>query len=153
VFVMVGLILLTLVGFIGWFLLEKWTLRRRAARIGLEALPPSEQLRLARQLGFYDDLMKLLARHQISRPRHLTALEFSRSLTFLPAAAFETVRRLTQLYNRVRFGDAELDGGQRRRLGTVISRLEGELGALAAAGGLGGRATLRPVGAVSGAIS
>ena len=79
------------------------------------------------------------------------------------AAAFETVRRLTQLYNRVRFGDAELDGGQRRRLGTVISRLEGELGALAAAGGIGGRATSRPVGAsapaavasgvISGAIS
>ena len=112
---MIGLILIALVGFVGWFLLEKWTLRRRAARIGLEALPPAEQLRLARQLAFYDEMLRLLARFGVTRPRHLTALEFSRTLTFLPAAAYETVRRLTHVYNRVRFGHSELDGGQRRR--------------------------------------
>ncbi len=78
VFFMMGLILLTLAGFVGWFLWEKWMLRRRAARIGLESLPREEQLRPARQLGFYDDLLQLLARHQISRPRHLTPQVFSR---------------------------------------------------------------------------
>jgi hypothetical protein len=130
VFVMMGLIVTALVGFVGWFLLEKWTLRRRAARIGLEALPAAEQLRLARQLGFYDDLLLLLARRGVERPRHLTALEFSRSLTFMPATAYETVRRLTQVYNRVRFGHGELDPGQRKRLVTVIGRLERELDSL-----------------------
>jgi hypothetical protein len=132
VFVLMGLIVLVLVGCVGWFLLEKWTLRRRAARIGLEALPPAEQLRLARQLGFYDDLLKILARHAITRPRHLTPLEFSRSLTFLPAAAFDSVQRLTNLFYRVRYGEAELDGGQRRRLGRVIARVEADLEALRA---------------------
>ena len=127
VFLMVGLILLALVGFVGMFVWEKWRLRRRAARIGLEALPPDEQLRLARQLGFYDDLLQLLARHQITRPRHLTPLEFSRSLTFLPASAYETIHRLTELFYRVRFGQAELDGGQRKRLATTLGRLAGEL--------------------------
>lgn len=132
VFVLVGLIALVLVGCVGWFLLEKWYLRRRAARIGLEALPPAEQMRLARQLAFYDDLLRLLDRHRITRPRHQTAMEFSRSLTFLPATAYETVRRLTRLYNRVRYGGAELDPGQRRRLNTIIGRLERELGPMSA---------------------
>lgn len=134
VFVLIGLILLVLVGCIGWFLLEKWALRRRAARIGLEALPPAEQLRLARQLAFYDDLVRLLSRHGIHRARHLTPLEFSRSLTYLPATAYETVRRLTTLFYRVRFGDGDLDGGQRRRLGTVITRLEHDLESIRNAG-------------------
>ena len=91
VFAVVGLIVAALVGFVGFFLWEKWRLHRRAVRIGLESLPPGEQMRLARQLGFYDDLLQLLARHQIVRPRHLTPLEFSRSLTFLPADAYETL--------------------------------------------------------------
>jgi len=34
------------------FLWEKWTLRRRAARIGIRSLPHDEQMRLAQQLGF-----------------------------------------------------------------------------------------------------
>jgi protein-glutamine gamma-glutamyltransferase len=134
VFVMMGLIVLALVGFVGWFLLEKWALRRRAQRIGLESLPPAEQLRLARQLEWYDDLLQLLAEHRIMRPRHLTALEFSRSLTFLPAGPYETVRRLARMYNRVRFGHGELDAGQRRRLTTVIGRLQRELDSLRAGG-------------------
>jgi len=137
VFFMIGLILIALVVFVGWFLLEKWTLRRRAARIGLEALPPAEQLRLARQLAFYDEMLRLLARFGVTRPRHLTALEFSRSLTFLPAAGYETVRRLTHVYNRVRFGHSDLDAGQRRRLMTVIGRLERELDANLPARGAG----------------
>jgi hypothetical protein len=134
VFFMIGLILLTLVGFVGLFVWEKYRLRRRAARIGLEALPPGEQLRLARQLGFYDDLVQLLARHQITRPRHLTPLEFARSLTFLPAAAYETIHRLTELFYRVRFGQSELDPGQRKRLATTIGKLSEELAPSRAAG-------------------
>ena len=135
VFILMGLILLVLVGCVGWFLFEKWTLRRRAARIGLESLPPAEQLRLARQLAFYDDLIRILARHGVTRPRHLTPLEFSRSLTFLPAGAFDAVQRLTGLFYRVRYGEAELDAGQRRRLMRVIGRVEAELTALRPAAG------------------
>jgi hypothetical protein len=127
VFGLVGLMMAVLVGSVGWFVFEKWRLRRRAARIGLESMSPSDQLRLARQLGFYDDLLQLLGRHEIARPRHLTPMEFSRSLLLLPADAYETVRRLTSLFYRVRYGHAELSPAQQRRLGTVISRLEFEL--------------------------
>jgi hypothetical protein len=123
VFVFFTLMIVTLAAFVGWFLWERWTLRRRAARIGLESLPPADQARLARQLGFYDDLVKLLARHQISRPRHLTPMEFARSLSFLPSDAYAAVLRLTDIFYRVRYGRAELHPGQQRRLSTVINRL------------------------------
>lgn len=109
------------------FLWEKWTLRRRAARMGIGSLPLDEQMRLARQLGFYDDLMLLLARHRIVRPAHLTPREFGESLLFLPSDAYQTVLRLTKLFYRVRFGRAEMSLAQRRRLETVIAQLDGSL--------------------------
>jgi Ca2+/Na+ antiporter len=122
-----GLITVAGLAFIARFAWEKWQLRRRAQRIGITSLPHDEQMRLARQLGFYDDLLQLLGRHQISRPRHLTPLEFSRSLLFLPAGAYETVSRLTELFYKVRFGRAELSTARRRHLSAVIERLESEL--------------------------
>ena len=112
---------------VGWYAWERWLLRRRAIRIGIESLPEDEQLRLARQLGFYDDLLRLLDHHRILRPAHLTPMEFSRSLSFLPSDAYDTIQRLTGLFYRVRFGRAELTDPQRRRLSTVISRLSSEL--------------------------
>ena len=125
---LVAVLTVGLVGAVGWFGWERWRVRRRARRIGLAALAPDEQAKLVRQLGFYDDLLQLLDRHAIRRPPHLTPREFSRSLTFLPAGPFETVRRLTEVYYRIRFGHAELDDGQARRLSTVVVRLEAEMG-------------------------
>ena len=111
----------------GWFVWERWLLRRRAQRIGIESLPESEQLRLARQLGFYDDLLRLLDRHRIAPPPHYTPMEFSRSLAFLPADAYDTVQRLTALFYRVRYGGTELPAARQRRLGNVIARLNDAL--------------------------
>jgi len=103
---------------------QRLQLRRRAARIGIDSLPSIEQLRLARQLGFYDDLVRLLARRQLTRRPHQTPLEFSRSLLVLPTEAYDTVRRLTALYYRVRYGSATLSPGQQRSLANVIQRLD-----------------------------
>jgi hypothetical protein len=116
---------LAMAGCVGWFLWERWRLRKRASRIGIETLPASAQARLVRQLGFYDELLRLLERHDIVRPRHLTPLEFSNSLSFLPAEAYDTISRLTQVFYRIRYGLAELDGGQQRRLSNVIGQLAG----------------------------
>jgi len=107
-----------------WFVWEKYRLRRRAARIGLDALPASDQLKLARQLGFYDDLMQLLERHQIVRPSHLTPWEFSESLAYLPNETFETIRRLTAIFYQIRYGRRELTVPRQRLLGNVIQRLQ-----------------------------
>jgi len=103
---------------------QRIRLRRRAARIGIDSLPSVEQLRLARQLGFYDDLVCLLARRQLTRRPHQTPLEFSRSLLVLPSGAYDTVSRLTALYYRVRYGSAMLSPGQQRCLSNVIQRLD-----------------------------
>jgi protein-glutamine gamma-glutamyltransferase len=116
---------LAMAGCVCWFLWERWRLRKRASRIGIETLPASAQARLVRQLGFYDELLRLLERHDIVRPRHLTPLEFSNSLSFLPAEAYDTISRLTQVFYRIRYGLAELDGGQQRRLSNVIGQLAG----------------------------
>jgi hypothetical protein len=117
------LMIVAMFAFVIWFLWERWMLRRRAARIGLESLPTSDQLRLVRQLGFYDDLLQLLSKHHITRPRHLTPMEFSQSLAFLPNESFDTIRRLTELFYKVRYGNAQLSHGLQRKLGNVIERL------------------------------
>jgi transglutaminase-like putative cysteine protease len=116
---MVAALLAAVVG----FFLEKWRLRRRAARIGIDALPIAEQQRLARQLAFYDHLILMLGRHQLVRPGCLTPLEFVESLLFLPSDVYDTINRLTKLFYRVRYGGAELTVGQRKRLETVLAQL------------------------------
>jgi transglutaminase-like putative cysteine protease len=121
--IMIYLMVAGLLSAVAWFFIEKWRLRRRARRIGLGALPPHDQLRLARQLGFYDDLVRLLERHRIYRPRHLTPMEFSQSVSFLPADAFHSIRRMTEIFYRVRFGKTELTPRQRQLLHRAIDEL------------------------------
>jgi hypothetical protein len=124
---LIGIMMAGVVLAVAYFLFERWKLRRRARRIGLTALPPTLQLKLARQLGFYDELVRLLARHDIERPNHLTPMEFSGSLSFLPNEAFDTIRRLTEVFYRVRYGQMQLTPAQQRRLGRVIERVDGAM--------------------------
>jgi hypothetical protein len=125
---LVGLLSLAIFGSVGWFFYERWKLRRRAARIGIVDLPASTQVKLMRQLGFYDDLVQLLERHGITRLPHHTSLEFCDSLAFLPSQNYDTIYRLTRLFYRIRYGQVELDAGQQRRLGNVIERLSRQMG-------------------------
>jgi protein-glutamine gamma-glutamyltransferase len=110
--------------FIGWFLIDRWRLRRRAKRIGIESLSTPEQLRLVRQLGFYNDLLRILERHQIQRPRHLTPLEFSRSLAYLPAQVYDDIHRLTELFYRIRYGPTRRSTYSQRYLAKVVNRIQ-----------------------------
>lgn len=104
------------VGAVAGFLWERRKLRKRVRRIGLDNMPAPEAIRLARQLGFYDELTRLLERHRIVRPVHLTPMEFSESISFLPNEAFDSVRRLTRMFYRIRYGGVELTTSQTRRL-------------------------------------
>ena len=121
----IGLLVLGLLGTVGWFALDRYRMRRRAARIGLADLPADAQARLVRQLAFYDGLVQLLGRHRITRPPHLTPLEFSQSLSFLPPAAYQLIGRLTEVFYRIRFGGADVDDGRQRRLMNMVDRLDG----------------------------
>ncbi len=109
------------------FLVQKANLRRRAARIGLNALPMDQQLRLARQLRFYDLLTRALQRHSIERPPHLTPMEFAQALVFLPNQAYQSIRRLTGILYRVRFGGAVLNTARQRRLEETVRRIADSL--------------------------
>ena len=124
---LIGLMILVLIGAIGWFLLEKLKLQRRARRIGLDALPLHDKMRLARQLGFYDELLRVLARHEIVRPPHLTPMEFSRSISFLPSNVYDSIQRLTNLFYRIRYGRQEISPDLQRRLRELIHRLESSI--------------------------
>jgi hypothetical protein len=121
--ILINLAILTAFSAIGWYLWQKWKLQQRARRIGLENLPASAQMRLARQLAFYDDLVKLLERHNIVRPRHLTPMEFSDSITFVPNEVYDAVRRLTQIFYRIRYGNHQITSMQRQRLHKVINQI------------------------------
>lgn len=89
-------------GFLIWFAVSQYRIRRRAVRIGIESLPVPQRIRLVRQLAFYDMLMQLLHRGNIHRPRHATHMEFADLLVFLPAGIFRSIRRLTGIFYRVR---------------------------------------------------
>ena len=119
-----------IVGAVTWFMLERHRIRRRAIKIGLNTLPVSEQIRLARQLGFYEQMTAMLHRRRITRPAHLTPREFSRTLTFLPTEAFEMIERLTGIFYRVRYGGARVQSTQQRRLAEAIARLDAAMGPL-----------------------
>ena len=111
-----------------FFLLERWRLARRARRIGLTDLPTGDLRRLARQLAFYDDMVRALERRKIIREPHLTPLEFSRSVGFLPAEVFQVIQRLTRVFYLVRYGGVDLQAPQQRRLARVVERLDVALG-------------------------
>jgi hypothetical protein len=121
------LMIIVIVILIIMYVIQQRRLRRRAARIGLDGLPVDQQIRLARQLAFYDQLTQALHRHNIFRPLHLTPLEFSESLVFLPGQVFDAIRRLTNLFYRVRFGNATLPPERQRRLENLVQRLTEEL--------------------------
>lgn len=126
--VLIVLMVLVMIGSIIWFAWERWRLSRRAERIGLDTLPPEQRLRLARQLGFYDDLVRMLERRGLVRPRHLTPMEFSDSLSFLPAEVYHSVRRVTEVFYRIRYGRHEITSGQREKLDHAIAQIESILG-------------------------
>jgi transglutaminase-like putative cysteine protease len=124
--VIAGMITLMFV-LVGWFLVERWRLHRRARRIGIGSIDSAEQLRLVRQLGFYDDLLRLLSKYQIERPRYQTPLEFSQSLAYLPSDVYRDIHRLTQVFYRIRYGGAKLPSHPRRHLSTAVYRIQQSL--------------------------
>jgi transglutaminase-like putative cysteine protease len=126
--ILIALAVLALIVAIGWFVWERWRLWRRAERIGLDVLPADQRLRLARQLAFYDELVRLLERRGLTRPRHLTPMEFSDTLSFLPAEAYHAIRRVTEVFYRIRYGGHELTPGQREKLDHSVSAIASVLG-------------------------
>ncbi|HEY1683826.1 MAG TPA: DUF3488 and transglutaminase-like domain-containing protein [Tepidisphaeraceae bacterium] len=126
--ILVGVMIFAMCAAVGYFIFERWRMRQRARRIGLDALPPADQLRLARQLGFYANMMAALHARDINRPAHLTPMEFARSLTYLPAEGYELIHKMTRIFYRIRYGDARLTAGHQKRLANSLEELRKSLG-------------------------
>src|SRR5690606_13065633 len=118
---------LSAVGVLLWFAWDRWRLRRRARRIGLGRLSADEAQRLARQLAFFDDLLRLLERHGHRRRPEQTPREFALSLACLPRQAFDTVVSMTDIFYRVRYGQARVTPRRQRLLGRSLDRLAATL--------------------------
>lgn len=125
VMIFIGLAGVSALAYFAW---ERWRMKQRAKRIGLSDIPDAEKIRLARQLGFYDDLLRLLALRGIERPKHQTPFEFTHNLTHLPAETYNTIQRLTRIYYRIRYGQSELAPTYHRRIKETLARLEPSLG-------------------------
>jgi len=125
---LMGLMIFVIAAAIGLFVYERLRLRRRAKRIGLAALPSGDRRRLARQLEFYDELVSTLEKQKITRAAHLTPLEFTRSIGYLPAEAYGAIQRLTRVFYRVRYGGHAINAAQQRRLLRVVEKISTQLG-------------------------
>ena len=112
---------------VAYFVFEKVRLRRLARRIGLVNLPSGQARRLARQLGFYDEMLQLLGRHGHHRAASQTPREFARSLSHLPREAFEATVGLTEVFYRIRYGGGRVTPQRRRWLGRGLDTLAGAL--------------------------
>ena len=75
------------------YVVQRYRLGRRAARIGLGALPAPDRLRLARKLAFYDELMRVLARHGIEASTSRKGNRWGNSVMerFFPSLKMERV--------------------------------------------------------------
>ena len=124
---LIGLMAAGAVLAVAWYMVQQHRLRRRAVRIGMEGLPVERQLALARRLVFYDELLRVLGEHGLIRPRHVTPLEFARSLDWLPAEAYEAVLRMTAIFYRVRYGGAAMPATRQRRLQAQVAKLAEQL--------------------------
>lgn len=70
-------------------------------------------------VAFFEKLMTLLARRGMQRDSHLTPLEFAGSLDG------QSALKITQAYNRVRFGGQELSPAELREIERTLNELEG----------------------------
>jgi hypothetical protein len=74
--------------------------------------------------------------HRITRRPHMTAMEFSHSLTYLPTESYRLVDALTRIFYRVRYGGAHVPADQQRRLALAVTRLAEQLASYGKLGSL-----------------
>ncbi len=95
----------------------------RRLRVGLVASPWLAARRPQRAgIAFYDQMTRLLARRGHTRPPSATPREFVETLAER-SNLYESVKELTLLYERVRFGKEPLSAADRRRASLLLQRL------------------------------
>lgn len=93
-----------------WFILPTWKRRRLARRDGRECA-----------VMFYEQMLAIASRGGLVKPTHQTPMEFA------DLSESESIREITLLYNRVRFGGASLDETETRRVSRLLVELKRHL--------------------------
>ena len=86
-------------------------------RRGLKVWRPVSEAEISR-VDFYERLTALLEKQGIKREFYQTPLEFAAAVGVREAA------EITNVYNRVRFGDARLSEAERKQIEALLSRIE-----------------------------
>ncbi len=111
---MIAMIVLAvaLIGFIALFGRRAW----RWVRTG--AIRSFEEGRTYSSVQFYERLISLMEQRGLSRDRHLTPLEFAKTLKSNEALV------ITRAYNRVRFGGQRLSASEKKEVERALVALE-----------------------------
>jgi hypothetical protein len=99
------------------FILFARRVRHFGWRRGLKLWQPVSEADISR-VDFYERLTDLLARQGIKREFYQTPLEFASSVGVSEAA------EITNVYNRVRFGQEKLSEAERTQIELLLSRIE-----------------------------
>jgi transglutaminase-like putative cysteine protease len=107
-----GTLGVALIGFVVLFGKRVW----RFVRTG--AIRSSEEGRTYSSIQFYERLISLMEQRGLSRDRHLTPLEFAKTLKSSEALL------ITRAYNRVRFGGQRLSASEKKEVERALTILE-----------------------------
>jgi transglutaminase-like putative cysteine protease len=108
----IGMLGVALIGFIVLFGKRAWLW------VSTGAIRSSEEGRTYSSVQFYERLISLMEQRGISRDRHLTPLEFARTLKSNEALL------ITRAYNRVRFGGQRLSAPEKKEVERALGALE-----------------------------
>jgi transglutaminase-like putative cysteine protease len=99
-----------------------WRVRHFGWRRGLKVWRAGTELDSSR-VDFYERLIKLLDRHGLKRASYQTPLEFA------AAVDLNEARAITNAYNRVRYGAAQLSPAEQKQIEELLLQLERNRGA------------------------
>ncbi len=100
------------------------SIRRRAR---LEHMDGAQQRRLLRQLGFYVDMLNVLQRAKIRKPRWQPPLMYAGIIESEQPNAGGAMREIAELFYAARFGGQMLDRNDIARAKQLVTTLAGEL--------------------------
>lgn len=123
-----GYVLLGLVGAMiatGIYLLGRILVRRmrHIRQLQLEAVGGRHKRRLARELAFYLEMLRIVERDGHAKPTWQTPASFAEALIARDGARFADVRPLTDVFYQIRFGNRPMDTARKKIVAEHLDRL------------------------------
>ncbi|QQE12507.1 transglutaminase domain-containing protein [Planctomycetota bacterium] len=124
-YIVIGLCVIVIIGvLIVFFFLHEIQTRRKAAQLHLSSLPRSQQRSLAKQLAFFITLQQLLTKHGHSRKSWQSPMQFANQLTAQNPQRYQSVKKLTQIFYDIRYGNRPLDESRKSIVDSELENLQ-----------------------------